>query len=169
VVDAHPPLKQARSKAGRGEKLPTTRSAAGRRGKTQPATTNTATGVAGTGLRMTALTRDVLGVIAELGTQGLAPSNREIARVAAVKDQGQISKLLTRLQSHGLLENTGGHPAAGNAWRLTARGEELLAVSGPAAGHSDGMGAGPVRISAKRASGTSSQTHLQVNGMRETR
>jgi AcrR family transcriptional regulator/DNA-binding MarR family transcriptional regulator len=154
VVDAHPPLKQARRKAGRGEKLPTTRSAAGRRGKTQPATTNSdTTGISGAGLRMTALTRDVLGVIAELGTQGLAPSNREIARVAAVKDQGQISKLLARLQAHGLLENAGGgYPAAGNAWRLTARGEMALQ-----------------QTTQTVADGRSSRAHLQVNGTRETR
>jgi AcrR family transcriptional regulator/DNA-binding MarR family transcriptional regulator len=151
VVDAHPPLKQARRKAGKGEKLPTTRSAAGRRGKTQPATTNS--GTAETKLRMTALTRDVLAAVAKLGTLDFAPSNREISRAAAVKDQGQISKLLTRLQTHGLLENAGGgYPAAGNAWRLTARGETALQ-----------------QTTQTVADGRSSRAHLQVNGTRETR
>ena len=36
VIDAHRPLKQAQRKAGKGGKLATTRSAAGRRGKSQP-------------------------------------------------------------------------------------------------------------------------------------
>ena len=54
-------------------------------------------------------------------------SNREIAHAAKVKDEGQISKLLRRLEDHGLLENTGGaSPAGGNAWRLTAGDRELL-------------------------------------------
>ncbi len=61
-----------------------------------------------------------------------ARGNREIARAAGVKDEGQVSKLLARLQTHGLLQNTGGHPAAGNAWRLTSRGEEHLHASSPA-------------------------------------
>jgi hypothetical protein len=43
---------------------------------------------------------------------------------AGIADQGQISKLLARLHSLGLLENTGGDHAKGepNAWHLTARG-----------------------------------------------
>jgi AcrR family transcriptional regulator/SOS-response transcriptional repressor LexA len=77
--------------------------------------------------RLTALTHEVLAQVASLSAQGTNPSNREVGQAAGVKDQGQISKLLARLQTHGLLENTGGgYPAAGNAWRLTSRGEELL-------------------------------------------
>ena len=72
-------------------------------------------------------------MVASLGERGVGPSNLEVARAAGVKDQGQISKLLARLQAHGLLENTGGgYPAAGNAWRLTSRGEEILCASSPA-------------------------------------
>ena len=82
--------------------------------------------------RMTALTREVLNTVASLGVEGLQPSNREIALVASVKDQGQISKLLRRLEDHGLLENTGPVTAgAPKAWRLTSRGEELLRASRP--------------------------------------
>jgi AcrR family transcriptional regulator/DNA-binding MarR family transcriptional regulator len=131
VIDAHRPLKQAQRRAGKGGKLATTRSAAGRRGKQQPlapadaATANTAVRA----FRMTALTHEVLATIANLSTRVGNPSNREIARAAGVKDEGQVSKLLRRLQHHGLLHNTGGHPAAGNAWQLTPQGEELLAAS----------------------------------------
>jgi AcrR family transcriptional regulator/DNA-binding MarR family transcriptional regulator len=126
VIDAHKPLKQAQRKAGKGGKLATTRSAAGRRGKS----TIAAAGAEGasTGFRMTALTRQVLAAVANPSAGESNPSNREVANLVGVKDEGQISKLLARLERHGLLANTGGHPAAGNAWQLTPRGEELLAA-----------------------------------------
>lgn len=60
---------------------------------------------------------------------GEAPdaSNREIADQAGIADQGQISKLLARLRSLDLIENTGPEQPAGaaNRWRLTARGEQV--------------------------------------------
>jgi AcrR family transcriptional regulator len=52
-------------------------------------------------------------------------SNREIADAAGIKDQGQISKLLARLERLGLLENTGQgthHKGEPNAWQLTPLG-----------------------------------------------
>ncbi len=54
-------------------------------------------------------------------------SNRELGVAADVADQGQMSKLLTRLQKLGLVENTGaGHTrGAPNAWMLTKRGSEV--------------------------------------------
>jgi AcrR family transcriptional regulator len=56
---------------------------------------------------------------------GQAPSNRQVAAAAGIADQGQISKLLARLQTLGLIENTGGDHAKGepNAWHLTAKGQ----------------------------------------------
>jgi AcrR family transcriptional regulator len=56
---------------------------------------------------------------------GHAPSNRQVAAAAGIADQGQISKLLARLQTLGLIENTGGDHAKGepNAWHLTAKGQ----------------------------------------------
>jgi AcrR family transcriptional regulator/DNA-binding MarR family transcriptional regulator len=52
-------------------------------------------------------------------------SNREVAERAGVIDQGQISKLLGRLQVRELIEKIGGTRARGapNSWRLTERGE----------------------------------------------
>jgi DNA-binding MarR family transcriptional regulator len=57
-------------------------------------------------------------------------SNREVARAAGVFDNGQISKLLKRLEGLGLIENTGECAARGksNAWRLTAKGDECKRV-----------------------------------------
>ena len=56
-------------------------------------------------------------------------SNRQIGGFADIPDQGQISKLLARLQNLGLLTNTAGKDAhtkgAPNAWRLTALGERI--------------------------------------------
>jgi AcrR family transcriptional regulator len=54
-------------------------------------------------------------------------SNREIATAADIADQGQISKLLTRLQNLGLVRNEGEGQAKGgpNAWALTGKGQEV--------------------------------------------
>jgi AcrR family transcriptional regulator len=54
-------------------------------------------------------------------------SNRQIADVSGVTDQGQISKLLARLEHLGLIGNACAAPARGepNVWRLTPRGEEV--------------------------------------------
>jgi hypothetical protein len=54
-------------------------------------------------------------------------SNRVVADGAGVADQGQISKLLTRLEKLGLVSNTGLGPGRGapNAWTLTKQGEEV--------------------------------------------
>ena len=81
----------------------------------------------GLSMRLTYRTVRVLGVIAEQP----GASNREIAECADVVDQGQISKLLSRLAHFGLVENLGHGQSRGmaNAWRLTPRGEQLESVS----------------------------------------
>jgi DNA-binding PadR family transcriptional regulator len=92
-------------------------------------------GGSGVALRLTARTRLVLGAVSELGTRDMAPSNREISQAAGITDQGQISKLLARLEDHGLLQNTA-RPRHGipNAWRLTPHGEATLHVASPHGG-----------------------------------
>jgi len=74
-------------------------------------------------MRLTYRTIRVLVAIAE--TPGA--SNRRIADAAGVSDQGQISKLLTRLEHLGLIRNVGEGPAKGepNSWTLTATGVEV--------------------------------------------
>ncbi len=54
-------------------------------------------------------------------------SNRVVGELSGITDQGQVSKLLARLQRLGLLENTGAGHARGerNAWSLTALGDEV--------------------------------------------
>jgi AcrR family transcriptional regulator len=54
-------------------------------------------------------------------------SNRVLGDAAGIADQGQISKLLARLEKIGLVANDGaGSPrGAPNAWTLTQRGEEV--------------------------------------------
>ena len=54
-------------------------------------------------------------------------SNRLIGEQADIHDQGQISKLLSRLERIGLLANTSeGHTKGEpNAWRLTPLGQRV--------------------------------------------
>ncbi len=78
------------------------------------------------GLRVTYRTAKTLATIA----QAPGSSNVELAAEVGISDQGQISKLLSRLARIGLIENTGLGQAAGaaNAWRLTAAGAEANAA-----------------------------------------
>jgi AcrR family transcriptional regulator len=57
-------------------------------------------------------------------------SNRVIGDVSGIDDQGQVSKLLARLERLGLVENTrtGRVKGATNAWGLTERGKEVASV-----------------------------------------
>ncbi len=63
-------------------------------------------------------------------------SNRRIAEAAGVSDQGQISKLLARLEHLGLVTNVGEGPAKGepNAWTLTSKGAEVERAIGAETG-----------------------------------
>jgi AcrR family transcriptional regulator len=61
-------------------------------------------------------------------------SNREVGAAAGIDDQGQISKLLSRLEKLGLIENSGAGQVRGapNAWALTKKGVEVeQLVGGP--------------------------------------
>ncbi|HEY5045086.1 MAG TPA: TetR/AcrR family transcriptional regulator [Solirubrobacteraceae bacterium] len=82
--------------------------------------------------RLTVRTHRVLAAVAELTAQESDPNNREVSDAAGVSDQGQISKLLSRLEGHGLLQNTGGHTQGiARAWHLTPQGEEIVRVGQP--------------------------------------
>jgi AcrR family transcriptional regulator len=74
-------------------------------------------------MRLTYRTVRVLLAIA----QAPGASNREVAEASDVEDQGQISKLLSRLKTLGLIENAGAGHLSGepNAWHLTAKGERV--------------------------------------------
>ncbi len=81
----------------------------------------------GLDMRLTYRTLRVMLAIAELSERGSAPSSREVADAAGISDQGQISKLLHRLEHLELIAN-GQHQrgrGAANAWSLTAKGEEV--------------------------------------------
>jgi AcrR family transcriptional regulator len=79
------------------------------------------------GMRLTYRTLRVLDAVARLGGREPGPSNRQVGESAGIADQGQISKLLTRLERLGLLENAAGAAGKGapNAWRLTAKGFQI--------------------------------------------
>jgi AcrR family transcriptional regulator len=74
-------------------------------------------------MRLTYRTVRVLLAVAA----GPGGSNRAVADRAGIGDQGQISKLLSRLEGLGLVANTGTGPGQGapNAWTLTQKGEEV--------------------------------------------
>lgn len=78
------------------------------------------------------LTYRTVRVLVVIGTHPGA-SNREIAESSGITDQGQISKLLTRLQRLELVENHGGGQLHGtaNAWYLTERGAEVERAARP--------------------------------------
>jgi chromosome segregation and condensation protein ScpB len=77
----------------------------------------------GLDMRLTYRTLKVLATIAS----DPGASNRQVAEAAGVHDQGQISKLLARLEHLGLIHNTGqGHTKGEpNAWNLTPKGEHV--------------------------------------------
>jgi AcrR family transcriptional regulator len=81
-------------------------------------------------MRLTYRTVSVLATVASHP----GASNRMIADATGITDQGQVSKLLSRLQKLGLISNAGLGPGRGapNEWTLTERGKE---VSGALAGH----------------------------------
>lgn len=83
----------------------------------------------GINMRLTYRTLRVLTVIAECP----GASNREIAERSGISDQGQISKLLTRLARLDLLENLGAgqERGASNAWQLTKRGAQVERAARP--------------------------------------
>jgi AcrR family transcriptional regulator/DNA-binding MarR family transcriptional regulator len=85
--------------------------------------------LAGLNMRLTYRTVRVLMVIAEHP----GASNREIAEGSGIVDQGQISKLLTRLARLSLVENRGEgqEKGAANAWHLTERGAQVERATRP--------------------------------------
>jgi AcrR family transcriptional regulator len=74
-------------------------------------------------MRWTYRTARVMQGISELP----GASNRGVADYAGIHDQGQVSKLLARLQRLGLIANSGEGQVKGepNAWRLTPLGQRV--------------------------------------------
>lgn len=77
----------------------------------------------GVSMRLTYRTARVLEGVAERP----GASNRQVAERAGISDQGQVSKLLARLERLGLLANAGEGHAKGepNAWSLTPKGRRV--------------------------------------------
>jgi hypothetical protein len=82
----------------------------------------------GLSIRFTYRTARVLAAIAA----NSGASNRLIADRSGVADEGQMSRLLMRLQRSCLIENSGEGQVKGepNAWTLTGRGEAVHAALG---------------------------------------
>ncbi|HEX5308157.1 MAG TPA: hypothetical protein VFW38_03660 [Solirubrobacteraceae bacterium] len=84
-------------------------------------------------LEMRLTYRTVRVLLAIAGNPG--SSNRQVGMEAGIEDQGQISKLLSRLERLGLIENGGAGQVRGapNSWLLTDRGSEVERLVGGAA------------------------------------
>jgi AcrR family transcriptional regulator len=80
-------------------------------------------------MRLTYRTMVVLGAIASQP----GASNRQIADLAGISDQGQASKLLRRLEQRGLIANAQQDHSRGlsNVWTLTPRGAEMQRAMSP--------------------------------------
>jgi AcrR family transcriptional regulator len=78
--------------------------------------------------------RPTLRTFAVLSSIGEHPglNNREVSDLAGVSNQGQMSRLLWRLEDRGLVENTGGYAqGTPKAWSLTVLGEQALQQASP--------------------------------------
>jgi AcrR family transcriptional regulator len=78
------------------------------------------------------LTYRTMRVLSYIGDHPGA-SNREVAEGAGIADQGQMSKLLARLERLALLRNTGAGQRHGacNEWHLTDRGKSVERAARP--------------------------------------
>jgi AcrR family transcriptional regulator len=85
--------------------------------------------LSGLEMRLTYRTVSVLEAIAKRP----GASNREVADRAGIADQGQVSKLLSRLERLELVRNVkqGRARGAPNGWRLTRRGAEVERATRP--------------------------------------
>jgi hypothetical protein len=82
-------------------------------------------------------------------------NNRAVAQAAGLSDEGQTSKLLSRLRRQGLIENVGLGQAYGeaNAWLLTSEGARVLrSLLAP---ENDGPSTTAGRAAARKAAQTS--------------
>jgi AcrR family transcriptional regulator len=89
----------------------------------RPAIASSGDPLRGLPMRITYRTVRVLVALAE----SPGSSNRRLGEAAGVADQGQISKLLGRLDRLGLVENQGPghHSGERNQWSLTPKGQEI--------------------------------------------
>jgi AcrR family transcriptional regulator len=97
--------------------------------RSRPAHARSTDPLDGLNMRLTYRTVRVLVVIA----QHPGANNREIAEGSGIVDQGQISKLLSRLARLNLVQNTGEgqEKGASNAWHLTPRGAQVERATRP--------------------------------------
>jgi AcrR family transcriptional regulator len=105
--------------------------------------------------RPTLRTFTVLSVVGE--RPGL--NNREVADCAGIVDQGQISRLLWRLEDQRLVQNTGGSAqGTPKSWSLTLLGQQALQAGCPHGPYSDSAEdgtSGEISMPVRRCAGAS--------------
>lgn len=89
-----------------------------------PASRRSTEPLRGLDIRLTYRTVMVLRAVAEQP----GASNRQVGELAGISDQGQISKLLARLERLAFVRNDGIGQSQGmpNAWSLTTKGENIV-------------------------------------------
>jgi AcrR family transcriptional regulator/DNA-binding MarR family transcriptional regulator len=99
-----------------------------KRERRQPHAANGASRLNGLPMRITYRTMRVLSAIAAQP----GASNRQVGEAAGMSDQGQVSKLLQRLERLGLAVNTEAGQERGmpNVWQLTPMGTEIERATG---------------------------------------
>jgi AcrR family transcriptional regulator len=70
--------------------------------------------------------RQCLRSLAEQNRVGITPSNREIGAKIGIRHPSQTSKLLSRLESVGLVAKRRGAPGRPHAWGLTPEGKRVI-------------------------------------------
>jgi AcrR family transcriptional regulator len=70
--------------------------------------------------------RSCVRYLAEQAECSHCPSNREIATGIGIESDGQISKLLARLDSAGIVSKVSHGPGRPNAWQLTPYGQNVV-------------------------------------------
>jgi AcrR family transcriptional regulator/DNA-binding MarR family transcriptional regulator len=83
--------------------------------------------------RLTVRTQMALQEIAKSSARGSYPSNLQVAQRIGISAKAAVSKMMSRLQGQGLIENTRGKDTKGieKAWRLTAHGQAVLDAHRP--------------------------------------
>jgi AcrR family transcriptional regulator/DNA-binding MarR family transcriptional regulator len=82
--------------------------------------------------RLTVRTQMALQTVAKSTARGVSPSNLEVAGRIGVSGKSTVSRMMSRLQEQGLVENMRGQTKGlEKAWRLTRHGEAVLDAHRP--------------------------------------
>jgi AcrR family transcriptional regulator/DNA-binding PadR family transcriptional regulator len=137
VLDANPPLKSVERPRRKGASV-------NGRAPVRPVAAAKLERPTPLDFRLTVRTQMALVEVARSNAKGANPSNLEVAQRIGISAKAAISRMMSRLQDQGLIENTraGNTKGLEKAWRLTAHGQAVLDAHRPARATSAGDPAG---------------------------